>query len=191
MYSQKQELLVSYNDGLHFIFDEFMSVGTSCQKLVVYERECYNQEDFGSESTGPHQEDDEEQEADDEEQESDEEMQYYAEHWVVYEEHWEDDEEQEGDEEQEDDEEEVVEFYQVRGMACGQVVKIFGPNTEYIVEGKFGGRILTLRKKGGFKFVANLKADVHGVNSLEPHPHATILASGGADRTVKVWATIS
>jgi WD40 repeat protein len=66
-------------------------------------------------------------------------------------------------------------------------VNYFGPNTEYVVSGSDCGRIFIWKKKGG-KLLALLKGDSQVVNCLEPHPYATILATSGIDRTIKVWA---
>lgn len=69
-------------------------------------------------------------------------------------------------------------------------VNFFGPNTEYVISGSDCGRIFIWKKKGG-KLVALMKGDDKVVNCLEPHPHATILATSGIDDTIKVWAPIS
>lgn len=66
-------------------------------------------------------------------------------------------------------------------------VNYFGPNTEYVVSGSDCGRIFIWKKKGG-KLLTLLKGDSQVVNCLEPHPYATILATSGIDRTIKVWA---
>jgi WD repeat-containing protein 42A len=69
-------------------------------------------------------------------------------------------------------------------------VNFFGPNSEYVVSGSDCGRIYIWRKKGG-KLVALMRGDDSVVNCLEPHPHATVLATSGIDYTVKVWAPYS
>ena len=69
-------------------------------------------------------------------------------------------------------------------------VNFFGPNSEYVVSGSDCGRVFIWRKKGG-KLVAMMRGDDSVVNCLEPHPHATILATSGIDDTVKVWAPLS
>lgn len=69
-------------------------------------------------------------------------------------------------------------------------VNFFGPNSEYVVSGSDCGRIFIWRKKEG-KLVALMRGDDAVVNCLEPHPHATVLATSGIDETVKVWAPLS
>lgn len=69
-------------------------------------------------------------------------------------------------------------------------VNFFGPNTEYVVSGSDCGRIFIWKKKAG-KLVAMMRGDDSIVNCLEPHPHATVLATSGIDDTVKVWAPLS
>lgn len=69
-------------------------------------------------------------------------------------------------------------------------VSFFGPNTEYVVSGSDCGRIFIWKKKGG-KLVAMMKGDDQVVNCLEPHPHATVLATSGIDDTVKIWVPLS
>lgn len=69
-------------------------------------------------------------------------------------------------------------------------VNFFGPNTEYVISGSDCGRIFIWKKKGG-KLVALMKGDDKVVNCLEPHPHATVLATSGIDDTIKVWEPIS
>lgn len=69
-------------------------------------------------------------------------------------------------------------------------VNFLGPNSEYVVSGSDCGNIFIWRKKGG-ELVALFKGDSQVVNCLEPHPHATILATSGIDTTAKIWAPIA
>lgn len=84
--------------------------------------------------------------------------------------------------------------YQVyKGHRNAQTVKgvnFFGPNSEYVVSGSDCGRIFIWKKKGG-ELMALMSGDDQVVNCLEPHPHATILATSGIDHDVKVWAPIA
>lgn len=66
-------------------------------------------------------------------------------------------------------------------------VNFFGPRAEYVVSGSDCGRIFIWRKKGG-RLVALMKGDHSVVNCVEPHPHATILATSGIDPTIKIWS---
>ncbi|KAH9331597.1 hypothetical protein KI387_003705, partial [Taxus chinensis] len=66
-------------------------------------------------------------------------------------------------------------------------VNFFGPNTEYVVSGSDCGRIFIWKKKGG-ELVHLMVGDQQVVNCLEPHPYATILATSGIEKNVKIWA---
>lgn len=77
-----------------------------------------------------------------------------------------------------------------KGHRNNQTVKgvnFFGPNTEYVVSGSDCGRIFIWKKKGG-ELVRLMIGDQHVVNCLEPHPYATILATSGLEKNVKIWA---
>ncbi|ERM96241.1 DDB1- and CUL4-associated factor 8 [Amborella trichopoda] len=65
-------------------------------------------------------------------------------------------------------------------------VNFFGPNCEYVVSGSDCGRIFIWKKKSG-KLVRLMHGDKHVVNCIEPHPHATVLASSGLENNVKIW----
>lgn len=136
-YSHQEELLVSYNDELIYLFDKSMSMGSGPPKTTE------DDEKPEDEAEGSHQE---------------------ATKPQVYEGH--------------------RNHHTVKG------VNFFGPNTEYVISGSDCGRMFIWRKKGG-KLVALMKGDDTVVNCLEPHPHATILATSGIDDTIKVWAPIS
>jgi WD repeat-containing protein 42A len=87
----------------------------------------------------------------------------------------------------EDEEEEQPQVYM--GHRNAQTVKgvsFFGPNTEYVVSGSDCGRIFIWKKKGG-QLVALRVGDEQIVNCLEPHPFATVLATSGIDRNIKIW----
>jgi len=136
-FSQQEELLVSYNDELIYLFDKEMGLGS-------------NPIDNSSQGTaagridnnviGPHPKLPEPQ---------------------VYEGH--------------------------RNAKTVKGVNFFGPNTEYVVSGSDCGRIFIWKKMGG-KLIALMQGDSQVVNCLEPHPHATILATSGIDSAIKVWA---
>eukprot|EP01018_Ginkgo_biloba_P013353 Gb_31451 [translate_table: standard] len=66
-------------------------------------------------------------------------------------------------------------------------VSFFGPNTEYVVSGSDCGRIFIWKKKGG-QLVHLMVGDKRVVNCLEPHPYATILATSGIEKNIKIWA---
>uniref|UniRef100_A0A0C9RQP4 TSA: Wollemia nobilis Ref_Wollemi_Transcript_1530_1974 transcribed RNA sequence n=1 Tax=Wollemia nobilis TaxID=56998 RepID=A0A0C9RQP4_9CONI len=66
-------------------------------------------------------------------------------------------------------------------------VNFFGPNTEYVISGSDCGRIFIWKKKGG-QLVHLMQGDKLAVNCLEPHPHTTILATSGIEKTIKIWA---
>lgn len=134
-YSKQEELLVSYNDELIYLFDKSMSLGSSPQS---HAQENVKGADEGPcpESTIPQ----------------------------VYQGH--------------------------RNRQTVKGVNFFGPNTEYVVSGSDCGRIFIWKKKGA-KLVALMKGDRSVVNCLEPHPHATFLATSGIDDTVKIWAPLS
>ncbi|CAA7391467.1 unnamed protein product [Spirodela intermedia] len=65
-------------------------------------------------------------------------------------------------------------------------VNFFGPNCEYVVSGSDCGRIFIWRKKDG-ELLRAMEADRHVVNCIEPHPHATVLASSGLEDDIKLW----
>jgi len=69
-------------------------------------------------------------------------------------------------------------------------VNFFGANTEYVVSGSDCGRIFIWKKKGG-QLVHLMKGDKEVVNCLEPHPYATILATSGIEKNIKVWSPIA
>eukprot|EP01018_Ginkgo_biloba_P017067 Gb_09135 [translate_table: standard] len=58
---------------------------------------------------------------------------------------------------------------------------------ELEVSGSDCGRIFIWRKKGD-ELVHLMVGDQHVVNCLEPHPYATILATSGIEKNVKIWA---
>ncbi|KAH7352322.1 hypothetical protein KP509_19G039700 [Ceratopteris richardii] len=74
--------------------------------------------------------------------------------------------------------------YSVKG------VSFLGPNSEYVVSGSDCGNIFIWKKKDA-ELVSLFKGDNQVVNCLEPHPHATVLATSGIEHTAKVWAPIS
>ncbi|KAG0588493.1 hypothetical protein KC19_2G246800 [Ceratodon purpureus] len=150
-YSHQEELLVTYNDELIYLFDKSMSLGTSPHR---------NAED--NEKKEKQQDEDKEEEKDDEEKDVGPHQE--APQPQVYEGH--------------------------RNHKTVKGVNFFGPNSEYVVSGSDCGRIFIWKKKGG-KLVAMMKGDDAVVNCLEPHPHATVLATSGIDETVKVWAPLS
>lgn len=65
-------------------------------------------------------------------------------------------------------------------------VNFFGPKCEYVVSGSDCGRIFIWNKKGS-ELVRVMEADKHVVNCVEPHPHATVLASSGIEHDIKMW----
>ncbi|XP_042502460.1 DDB1- and CUL4-associated factor 8-like isoform X2 [Macadamia integrifolia] len=65
-------------------------------------------------------------------------------------------------------------------------VGFFGPNCDYVVSGSDCGRIFIWRKKDG-QLLRAMEGDKEVVNCIEPHPHATFLASSGIDKDVKIW----
>ncbi|KAJ4967038.1 hypothetical protein NE237_018887 [Protea cynaroides] len=65
-------------------------------------------------------------------------------------------------------------------------VGFFGPHSEYVASGSDCGRIFIWRKKGG-QLLRAMEADKNIVNCIEPHPHATFLASSGIENDVKIW----
>ncbi|KAI5073479.1 hypothetical protein GOP47_0011492 [Adiantum capillus-veneris] len=69
-------------------------------------------------------------------------------------------------------------------------VSFFGPNSEYVVSGSDCGNIFIWKKKTA-DLIALFKGDTQVVNCLEPHPHATILATSGIEKTAKIWAPIA
>ncbi|KAF2322674.1 hypothetical protein GH714_028269 [Hevea brasiliensis] len=65
-------------------------------------------------------------------------------------------------------------------------VSFFGPGCEYVASGSDCGRIFIWKKKGG-ELIRVMEADKHVVNCIEPHPHATVLASSGIETDIKIW----
>lgn len=65
-------------------------------------------------------------------------------------------------------------------------VSFFGPNCEYVISGSDCGRIFIWRKKDG-KLLRLLEGDKYVVNCIEPHPYATMLASSGIEKDIKIW----
>ncbi|XVE48805.1 hypothetical protein DITRI_Ditri01bG0032100 [Diplodiscus trichospermus] len=65
-------------------------------------------------------------------------------------------------------------------------VSFFGPKSEYVVSGSDCGRIFIWKKKGG-ELVRVMEADKYVVNSIESHPHTTVLASCGIESDIKIW----
>lgn len=131
-YSQQEELLVSYNDELIYLFDNSMGLGSNAQ----------NRQETGGKADG-----------DGIGPEPDTLAQVYKGH---------------------------------RNADTVKGVNFFGPNMEYVISGSDCGRIYIWKKKGG-ELVALMKGDNQVVNCLEPHPHATILATSGIDDTIKIW----
>lgn len=77
-----------------------------------------------------------------------------------------------------------------KGHRNAQTVKgvsFFGPNTEYVSSGSDCGHIFIWKKRGG-QLIQMIRGDNQVVNCLEPHPYATILATSGFEKHVKVWA---
>ncbi|KAK8553067.1 hypothetical protein V6N13_055844 [Hibiscus sabdariffa] len=66
-------------------------------------------------------------------------------------------------------------------------VSFFGPKSEYVVNGSGNGRVYIWKKKGK-EFVRAKKEHALGVDSIESHPHTTVLASSGADG-IKIWTS--
>ncbi|RVW38499.1 DDB1- and CUL4-associated factor 8 [Vitis vinifera] len=60
-------------------------------------------------------------------------------------------------------------------------VGFFGPKCEYVVSGSDCGRIFIWKKSG--ELIRVMEADQHVVNCIESHPHATVLASSGIEKT--------
>lgn len=69
-------------------------------------------------------------------------------------------------------------------------VNFFGPNDEYILSGSDCGHIFIWRKKGG-KLVRLMSGDRHIVNQLEPHPHISMFATCGIEKSVKLWVPMA
>ncbi|MQM15862.1 hypothetical protein Taro_048814, partial [Colocasia esculenta] len=65
-------------------------------------------------------------------------------------------------------------------------VNFFGPNCEYVVSGSDCGRLFIWRKKDG-ELLRAMEGDKDVVNCIEPHPHATMIASSGIESDVKIW----
>ncbi|XP_058098366.1 uncharacterized protein LOC131243210 isoform X2 [Magnolia sinica] len=65
-------------------------------------------------------------------------------------------------------------------------VSFFGPNCKYVSSGSDCGRIFIWRKKGG-ELLRVMEGDSDVVNCIEPHPHATMLASSGIESDIKIW----
>ncbi|XP_010646524.1 uncharacterized protein LOC100251996 isoform X2 [Vitis vinifera] len=64
-------------------------------------------------------------------------------------------------------------------------VGFFGPKCEYVVSGSDCGRIFIWKKSG--ELIRVMEADQHVVNCIESHPHATVLASSGIEKDIKIW----
>ncbi|WOL09724.1 DDB1- and CUL4-associated factor 8 isoform X2 [Canna indica] len=65
-------------------------------------------------------------------------------------------------------------------------VSFFGPNCEYVTSGSDCGRVFIWRKKDG-KLLRAMEGDTSVVNCIEPHPYATVIATSGIDKDVKIW----
>ncbi|XP_031475334.1 uncharacterized protein LOC116247340 isoform X1 [Nymphaea colorata] len=65
-------------------------------------------------------------------------------------------------------------------------VNFFGPNCEYVTSGSDCGRIFIWRKKDS-QLVRVMEGDKDVVNCVEPHPHATVLATSGIENNIKIW----
>ncbi|KAF3777305.1 DDB1- and CUL4-associated factor 8, partial [Nymphaea thermarum] len=65
-------------------------------------------------------------------------------------------------------------------------VNFFGPNCEYVTSGSDCGRIFIWKKKDS-QLVRVMKGDKDVVNCVEPHPHATVLATSGIENNIKIW----
>ncbi|XP_020677732.1 DDB1- and CUL4-associated factor 8 isoform X1 [Dendrobium catenatum] len=65
-------------------------------------------------------------------------------------------------------------------------VGFFGPNCEYVTSGSDCGRVFIWRKKGG-ELLRVMEGDKHVVNCIEPNPSATMLASCGIEKDIKIW----
>ncbi|GBG78376.1 hypothetical protein CBR_g26405 [Chara braunii] len=65
-------------------------------------------------------------------------------------------------------------------------VNFLGPRDEYVISGSDCGHIFIWRKKDA-KLVQFLKGDMDVVNAVEPHPHTTVLATSGIENNVKIW----
>ncbi|KAL5984043.1 hypothetical protein ACLOJK_018145 [Asimina triloba] len=69
-------------------------------------------------------------------------------------------------------------------------VSFFGPNCKFVASGSDCGRIFIWRKRGG-ELLRVMEGDRRVVNCIEPHPHATILATSGIDHDIKIWTPIA
>eukprot|EP00252_Welwitschia_mirabilis_P013670 TRINITY_DN3006_c0_g1_i3.p1 TRINITY_DN3006_c0_g1~~TRINITY_DN3006_c0_g1_i3.p1 ORF type:complete len:398 (+),score=60.75 TRINITY_DN3006_c0_g1_i3:258-1451(+) len=69
-------------------------------------------------------------------------------------------------------------------------VSFFGLNTEYVVSGSDCGHIYIWKKKTG-QLVHMMHGDKCVVNCLEPHPYATILATSGIEKNIKIWEPVA
>ncbi|KAG6461753.1 hypothetical protein O3G_MSEX012836 [Manduca sexta] len=78
-----------------------------------------------------------------------------------------------------------------RNSATLKGVTYFGPKSEYILSGSDCGYIY-MWEKHTESIVQWRQGDANGmVNIVEPHPRFPILASGGLDKDVKIWAPYS
>ncbi|CAH9107387.1 unnamed protein product [Cuscuta epithymum] len=77
-----------------------------------------------------------------------------------------------------------------RNLRTIKGVNFFGPNDEYVISGSDCGHIFMWKKKGG-ELVRLMKGDKDIVNQLESHPHISLLATSGLEKSIKLWAPSS
>lgn len=69
-------------------------------------------------------------------------------------------------------------------------VSFFGPSDEYVMSGSDCGHIFIWKKKGA-NLVRVMVGDRSIVNQLESHPHTSVIASSGIEKSIKLWAPSS
>lgn len=65
----------------------------------------------------------------------------------------------------------------------------YGSRGEFVLSGSDCGHMFVYRAVDG-KLLNAIRADANVVNCFAPHPHLPLLASGGIDASVKLWAPL-
>ncbi|KAK8964857.1 hypothetical protein KSP40_PGU007015 [Platanthera guangdongensis] len=73
-----------------------------------------------------------------------------------------------------------------RNCATVKGVSFFGPNCEYVTSGSDCGRVFIWKKADG-ELLRVMEGDKHVVNCIESNPFATMLASCGIEKDIKIW----
>ncbi|XP_024524743.1 DDB1- and CUL4-associated factor 8 [Selaginella moellendorffii] len=179
-YSQQEELLISYNDELIYLFDKGGGLGpsppspsasSSTKEEAAAATRFPNKAEGGGKATNEAEEGKRNVSKEENKEEGNREGKARD----------------KGDQNEENEKKEYEVYKGHRNAQTVKGVNFFGPNCEYVVSGSDCGNIFIWKKRGA-ELVAMMEGDRQVVNCLEPHPSVTVLATSGMDDSVKIWA---